>query len=164
MGMQGWPCRHMDFLALNHGVIFEQRLDMLPARERADFADGEVDDIQQTAPGCFAKDSALHMCGLDLAPPHDDRARRIDGALADIQRVAIALGESKDDRDSVLGGNPANSAHVVGIIGQRVLEIGLEQTRVDGTAPAEISHIVDQPPIIRTISMRDSLESSIPER
>lgn len=126
----------MDFLPLNHGVIFEQWLDVFPAREGTHFTNRQIDDIQETPPGRFAEHGAFHVSGLHLAPTHHDLAGGIDRALADVERVAIALRETQDDGDLVLGSGIADAVHVLRVIREGILEVSSEQAHVDGAAPA----------------------------
>lgn len=91
----------MDLLILSEHGVFRQRLEMLPAAQRADFAQFAVMHRQVT-PVALAEHRAFHMGGFQLAAFGDGAAIGTYDPLAHIQAAAVAFGVPKGHHDLVV--------------------------------------------------------------
>lgn len=86
----------MNCFPLCVGVVLEQRLAVLPAREAADLdhanvaAKVNVDDIVEIVTRAFAEDGAFHMSWLELAAVHGNMTLRGNDDLGDVEAVCIS--------------------------------------------------------------------------
>ena len=86
----------MNLLVLGVHRVFRQRLQMLPAAQRADPADiGAIMD-GEVAAVAFAEHGAFGMGRPQLAALGDGLAVGTDQPLRDIEAAAVALGQSDD--------------------------------------------------------------------
>jgi hypothetical protein len=129
----------MDLFALRESIVLEQRLDVLPARQSANSADiRHIDYLCQTAPRSIAEDRPFHMRGLHLPARHSKLAMLVDESLSDVDRLAVALGETEGDVDLVLCGSFADFLHFGTVDFERVLDVLDVQFEVYWPAPARL--------------------------
>ena len=83
-----------------HQRIAGERVVVLPAGERADAADGGVDDAEPAAVA-LAPDHALVEGGRDLAPLEDELAVGVEDELRIVERAVIALVDAEHDDDAM---------------------------------------------------------------
>ena len=95
----------MDLLALAvHGEL-RQRLEVLPAVERAEPADaGHVEHVKMAAVA-FAEHGSLHMGGLELAPGEQHLSVSAEYELGHIQRAVVLLAGPHHHGDLIAGGS-----------------------------------------------------------
>ena len=71
----------MERLPLCYGMVFEKRLNMLPASQLSHVSESRWDDVDQAVPSGVAEYRPFHVCGHDLPPVHEHLARIADGGL-----------------------------------------------------------------------------------
>lgn len=124
MRMQRRPRGDVDLLPQADGVELEQRLNMLPAAERSYAAYAiDIAYVVEARTTRITVYCTLHMRGLELAALHDDSTGGGDGALRDVERVVVVLGESKDDCDVGFASGSADLRHLWGVVGERVFDV-----------------------------------------
>lgn len=111
MVMHWRPRSHMEQLPLTIRVILQQRINMLPARQRAYSPKAFISHIQQRVASAITKNGTLHMRRLKLAALYLDLSILGYDTLGNVERSVIILRESQDDVDFVLGGTFANLLH-----------------------------------------------------
>ena len=67
MRSQARPCRDVNIFSLRYHEIFQQRLDVLPARERSNTPEGQLHNTGETFSGGISKNGTLHMGRLHLS-------------------------------------------------------------------------------------------------
>lgn len=121
--MKRRPSRNVNLLALRICVVFQQRLDVFPARESADASNVRIHDTAKTITGRVTKDSSLHMRGLDFLSGHEDLPVGVNSRLRDIQTIVDILREAEHDDDFVRGGGGLDLGHLRGVELQRVAHV-----------------------------------------
>ena len=96
--------------AVHHELA--ERLEMLPAVQCADAAEGKFMD-QEVCSIALAIYGALHMCGFQLTTISNDRSLGIDEDLAHVARRALTLAIAHDDGNRVPRRGNLQSLHSV---------------------------------------------------
>lgn len=130
-----WPTTNMDLLVLMQSMVFQQRLQMLPARQSSDSANRRIHNIVQARAGRVTENSPFHVRRLQLSSPHLDLSVRSNGALRDVERVFVVLGHPEGDREVVLGHASPDSVHLRRVATKRVLNITGREVKVNRAAP-----------------------------
>jgi hypothetical protein len=124
MRMQRRPRRDMNLLAQTHRMVLQQRLHVLPARERADFPHAfDVNDVVQACAAGVPKYRPFHVRGLQFAALHQDLACGRDGALRDVERVVLVFREAQHDGDARGARYGADARHVGRGVGEGVFDV-----------------------------------------
>jgi hypothetical protein len=124
MRMQWRPRSNVDLLPQADGVVLEQGLYMLPAAERSHATHTiNLAYIIEARTTRVTVDCTLHVRGLELAALHDNGAGGRNGALRDIKRVVVVLGEAEDDGDVGFAGGGADLRHLWRVVGERVFDV-----------------------------------------
>ena len=113
----------MDLLLLHVRVVLEQRLGVLPARQRAHLTDIKLNDIDKARAGGVPENGSLHVSRLQLPATHADRASCVDQTLCYIHGTAVALGKAQADDDVVCGGASADRTHLGRVHSERVFDV-----------------------------------------
>lgn len=85
------PRSHMKQLPLMKSMILQQRIKMLPARQRAYPPNTRINHIQQRIPRAIPKDGTFHMRGFKLATLRLDLSIVGYKALRDVERSVIVF-------------------------------------------------------------------------
>ena len=94
MRTQGRPPRNVNVLPLRGGMILQQGLTMLPARQTTHpLPDLRAHHIHETIATGVSKDRALHMRRLQLSTMHQQLAVGVDDSLRDVDTVVVVLSE-----------------------------------------------------------------------
>lgn len=113
---------------------------MLPAGQRADAGKRQLRHTLQAVARRIAKDGALHVRRLHLAPVHLDLAILPDQDLRDEERVVVVLGEAERDGDVVFTGAVSDAGHLWGVKREGVLDVLDIDWEINGTTP--VCHIL----------------------
>ena len=82
----------MDLNTLAVFVVAEEGLEMFPAVEAANFAEGRGHDTSKGFGLTIAPDRAFDVCGLDFAAVEDDSAGLVDKGLMPCVSVDVCQG------------------------------------------------------------------------
>lgn len=129
------PRSHVHLLVLTQGVVLQQRLRVFPAGQGSETPDGRGDDVGQARAGRVAEDGALHVRRLQFSPHHLDVAVGADGALRDVERVVVVLGEAEGHGDVVAGHARPDLVHLRRVAPERILDVAIREFDVDGARP-----------------------------
>lgn len=89
-----------NIFSLRYHGIFEQRLDVLPARERPNTPEGQLHNTGETFSGGISEDGALHMGRLHISAAWLDLPVAANHYLGDIDRVVVILRKAQWDRQT----------------------------------------------------------------
>ena len=103
----------VDFFVLRHQGVAGERIVVLPAGQRADAADGGIDNGEARAIA-LPPDHPFMECRRDLAALEREPAVGVENKLRVVERTVIALVDAEHDHD-VYGASPtAATASVTG--------------------------------------------------
>ncbi|EWS53747.1 hypothetical protein X551_03450 [Methylibium sp. T29] len=125
------PGGDVHLLVLRVHRVLRQRLQMLPAAQRADASERGVVHAEVAAVA-LAEHGALHVRGLELAAPRHRAALGVDDPLAHVEAAAGLLAVAHHDHDGVVAGRLGDAIGLRRAVDQRVIVVALDELQRPG--------------------------------